>query len=254
MHGWNAEVAKIRANWLVLLVAVSGLLLGQTKSFAADQGLVLTQNGMMLGKSKIYIQGDKIRVDLLGPELNTLLLPGSKVVIYNTGTKLYCETNAANWRGFMGSQAEAMYGSDFSTYTWLVLKHETVAGLPATCVVLRKGESVDRTGRKYWFSSGIPVADVWLRVFGTKQQLPKFLGVPLRTEGLKTVTPISTFLTMDTISCSKQAVKPDVFSIPKGYKQVPKQEDVERSNGSTAILEDLRDTAPSYERRKRHAN
>jgi hypothetical protein len=234
------------------MVFLAGIVFSQTRTCAADQGLVLTQNGMMLGKGKIYIQGDKIRVDLLGPGLNTLLLPGSKVVIYNTGTKCYCETNAANWRGFLGSQAEAMYGSDFTSYTWLVLKHETVAGLPATCVVLRKGDSVDRTGRKFWFSSGIPVADVWLRVFGTKQQLPKFLGVPLRTEGLKTVRPISTFLTMDTVSCARQSVKPDVFCVPKGYKQVAKQEDVERSSGSAAVLEDLDlgDAPTSFERKK----
>lgn len=223
---------------------------GQTKSFAADQGLVLTQNGMMLGKGKIYLQGEKIRVDLLGPGLNTLFLPGSKVVIYNTGTKCYCETNAANWRGFLGSQAEALYSSDFSNYTWLVLKRETVAGVPATCVVLSKGDNVDRTGRKYWFSIGIPVDDTWLRLFGTKQQLPKFLGVPLRTEGVKTVRPLVTFRTMDTTACIRQSIKPDVFSIPKGYRKVAKQEDVERSGSYSDVLEDFHNVTPPTERKK----
>jgi hypothetical protein len=230
----------MRAGTIVSLCFA--LLLGGAPSAPAQKRtdvLVLVQNGRLFGKMKVWMAPNVVRIDCLGNGMTTIFQANSRITILNQTQKTFYETDLQRWQGFMASRAASLECPDFRKCQWTTVGTVKIAGLVAQKDVLHDGAKVDRSGRQYCFFTGIPMTTTCKRGLAADPPLPEFPGYPLRSY-MVDFAPGTTLLGLDTISTTKVPLKPEIFAVPPGFKRVATEQEVEKTEAYSGVLEDVK--------------
>jgi hypothetical protein len=200
--------------------------------------LVLKQNGRLFGKMKVWLAPNLVRIDCLENGMTTIFQSNSHITIINQAQKLFYDTTLPRWQGFMASRAASLECPDFRKCQWMILGTEKIAGLVAQKAVLRDGPKIDRSGRQYFFFTGVPMTTTCRQGLSANPPMPEFPGFPLRSYMLD-YAPGTTLLGLDTVSTAREPLKPEIFAVPAGFKRAVNEQEVEKTASYSDVLDDV---------------
>jgi hypothetical protein len=200
--------------------------------------LVLKQNGRLFGKMKVWLAPNLVRIDCLENGMTTIFQSNSQILILNQVKKLFYETTLPRWQGFMASRAASLECPDFRHCQWTTVGTVKIAGLVAQKDVLHDGPKVDHSGRQYFFFTGVPMTTTCKRGLAADPPLPEFPGYPLRTY-MVDFAPGTTLLGLDTVSTTREPLKPELFAVPPGFKRAASEQEVEKTAAYSNVLDDV---------------
>lgn len=216
-------------------------------------GWVLTQETWEIGKVKLFVTRDAIRMDLLQ---GTLVCKGpdwKKIVMFNNTDKTRYDTEIGIFdvrgvgiytdvrKSYFSKGVREEKGTFLGRRCNLVVSNQVENSkshvLPFQSAVGRAKVGIPFVGAIAYTSSDVPLAPGALRFLRACYKFPKANGIPVALELYRVDGKIAR--QFHTIAFEKKAISPKSFECPQGYKSLPSSELIIGGEGIHSMIRDM---------------
>lgn len=247
-----SAVAIITAG-VVILVCSTRLSPALAATSEPPFAWVLTQETWEVGKVKLYMTTNAIRMDLLQGTLTCKGPDWKKIVMFNTADKtrydteigifdvrgvgIYSDVRKAYFSRGVKEEKGKFAGRSCNLVVSNRVENSTSHVLPFQSAVGREKIGIPFVGAIAYTANDFPVSPGGLRFLRACYKFPKANGVPLALELYRKDGKIAR--QFYTTSIERRRIEASNFDCPKGYKGLPSSELIIGGQGIHSMIQDM---------------